>query len=180
MSDFTRAGHLFQQWFHSPAALVIAVVAALALLAGAAARWRREDLPYVPAATLLSPAERAFYHVLREAVADEYELFAKVRLGDILQVKSGVAGKRRLAAFGRISSKHADFVLCDPRTFGIVGVVELDDRSHQLPARRERDRFFDAALAVASVPIVRVPVQRRYSPEALRERLGAAFGSRTR
>ncbi len=162
-------------WFTSPAGLTVAAGLALLLVIGLVLARGRVDLPYVAAPALLTPAERAFFAVLRQAVGNDYQLFAKVRLGDILQIEPEVSGKRRFAAFGRISSKHADFVLCDARSFAVVGVVELDDRSHQRPDRQERDRFFDAALAVASVPVLRVTARRAYDARELREELQAVL-----
>ena len=150
------------------ATLVFLVVLALALVARAVVRANRPDLPYVAAPALLTAAERHFFLVLRQAVAADFQLFAKVRLGDIIEVQNGVSGKLRFAAFGRIASKHADFVLCDPRSFATTLVIELDDRSHARRDRRERDQFFDAALKVAAVPVLRVPVRRAYSPDEIR------------
>ncbi len=173
--DGARVGH----WLQSPAGLTTTAVLALLLVAAFVARGR-VDLPYVAAPALLTAAERAFFVVLRQAVGGDYQLFAKVRLGDILQVESGVSGKRRFAAFGRISSKHADFVLCDARTFAVVGVIELDDRSHQRADRRERDRFFDAAMRKSGVPVLRVTVRRSYDKQDLREELHAMFGDAQR
>lgn len=170
-----------QRWlWHLWTALPGWVAPALAIsflsgLAVAALGRRGPDVPYVAAESLLTPAERAFFLVLRQALADDYHLFAKVRLGDILQIERGVEGKRRYAAFGRISSKHADFVACDPRTFAVRGVIELDDRSHQRPDRQARDKFFDAAMAAARVPVLRVPAQRRYSSKELREQARELF-----
>ena len=46
----------------------------------------------------------------------------------------------------RVSQKHVDFVLYDPWTSGIAAVIELDDRSHDEPQRRRRDRFLNEAL----------------------------------
>ena len=155
-------------WAGLAAVLVVFVVAL--------ARRGRMDLPYVAARSLLSPAERAFFVALQRAVGGEFQMFAKVRVGDLLQVRAGVEGKRRFAAFGRISSKHADFVACDPRTFAVVGVIELDDRSHEREDRRRRDEFFDAAMRVAGVPVLRVAVQRTYEVRELREAVRAAFG----
>ena len=167
--DIQRAVHHF---LASPTGALAGIFVAVVLLAAVAARLHRgRDLPYVAADALLTPAERAFYGALRQAAGGDFVLFAKVRLGDILQIERGVEGKRRFAAFGRISSKHADFVLCDPRTFRVAVVVELDDRSHQLPTRRQRDEFFDAALAQAAVPLLRVPAARAYAVETLRTNL---------
>ena len=168
--NLTLAARLLPGWVW----IGLAVGAGLVVV-GIAVR-RGPDLPYVAAKGLLSPAERAFFVVLRRAVGEDFQLFAKVRVGDILQVRPGVEGKRRFAAFGRISSKHADFVACDPRTFAVVGVIELDDRSHEREDRRRRDEFFDAAMRVAGVPVLRVPVQRSYAVAELREAVREAFG----
>lgn len=164
--------------FAGPTGVVI-IVAALLIAAVSVARLGRPDLPYVAAPALLTAAERNFFFVLRQAVAADFQLFAKVRLGDIIQVQTGVSGKRRFAAFGRIASKHADFVLCDPRSFAASLVIELDDRSHSLPARQKRDEFFDAALKVAAVPVLRVPVRRAYAPEEIRRLVQEALGERS-
>ena len=164
-------------WLTSPDVLFVAG-ALLVLFVLRTARRGATDFPYVAAPALLTAAERAFFGVLRQAVGADYQLFAKVRLGDILQVESGVSGKRRFAAFGRISSKHADFVLCDPRTFAVVGVIELDDRSHQRPDRQERDRFFDAAMRTSGVPLLRVVAQRSYAVLELREAVRASLAAR--
>ena len=165
--------------FADRAAWAVLAVVAFVVAVGVLARMGRPDLPYVAAPALLTAAERTFFHALRQAVAQEFQLFAKVRLGDIIQVKSGVQGKRKFAAFGRIASKHADFVLCDPRSFETALVIELDDRSHLLPARQKRDEFFDAALAVASVPVLRVTVRRGYSPDEIRQQVMDALPERS-
>lgn len=163
--------------FAGPAGVGV-VVAVLLLAAVSLARLGRQDLPYVAAPALLTAAERNFFFVLRQAVAADFQLFAKVRLGDIIQVQSGVSGKRRFAALGRITSKHADFVLCDPRSFAASLVIELDDRSHALPARQKRDQFFDAALKAAAVPVLRVPVRRAYAPDEIRRLVQDALSER--
>lgn len=142
-------------------------------------RWRADDLPYVAADSLLTPAERSFFGVLQQALAPDYHVFAKVRLADIIDLQRGLSGKRRYAAFNRISAKHADFVACDPQTFRVVGVIELDDSSHRVARRQQRDRFMDSALAAASIPILRVPAQRSYSSSALREQAPVIFHSYT-
>jgi hypothetical protein len=136
---------------------------------------RPSPFPYAAAKPLLSAAERLFYSVLQRAVDDEFALFTKVRLADIICVKENVHGKRRSAAFNRIKSKHADFVLCDPDSFKVLCVIELDDRSHREHSRRQRDAFVDAALDAADVPILHVPAKRSYSVQAIREAIHATM-----
>lgn len=149
---------------------VVAIVARLVLLTS-----RRADLPYTAARSALSSAERSFHGVLRQAVGSEYEIFAKMRLADVIEVEKGISARRRYSAFGRISAKHLDFVLCERGTFRIVGTIELDDSSHQREDRRQRDAFVDAALAAAGVPILRFPARRAYSAAEIRARVFQNF-----
>lgn len=102
-------------------------------------------------------------------MGDEYRVFGKVRLADIIKV-SGVSGKARQAAFNRIQAKHLDFVLCAADDLRIRFAVELDDRSHS--ARRSRDRFVDQAMDAAGVLLHRFPAKQAYTIQAVRERLG--------
>jgi hypothetical protein len=153
--------------------LLVVVGVLSALLSGRAAT----DHPYEAYDSLLSPAERSFFGVLQQALGSEFTPLAKVRLADILRVQRGLSAQRRSAAFNRISSKHADFVLCDSKTFRVVGVIELDDKSHREETRQRRDQFIDASLAAASIPVLHVPAQRSYSISDLRTQLRSTFPS---
>ncbi len=62
---------------------------------------------------------------------------------------------RAKTALNRVASKSVDFVVIDLATGDARLVIELDDRSHDRPDRRERDALVDAALGVAGIPIAR-------------------------
>ena len=62
----------------------------------------------------LSPAERSFLDVLSQAAGDEWRVFAKVRIADVLTPAKGMSRSRWQSAFNAISAKHFDFLLCDP------------------------------------------------------------------
>ena len=145
------------------AGLVLALVAGALLLLGPP-RYQRQD-------TLFSKAELAFFRALERAVGEEYRIFAKVRLADVLTPEGRTRSRRWWRAFTKVSSKHLDYVLVDPQTSQIRLAVELDDRSHQKKARQVRDAFVTRVCAQAGVPLVRVPVQERYSRADLRTRL---------
>ncbi|HTM10065.1 MAG TPA: DUF2726 domain-containing protein, partial [Verrucomicrobiae bacterium] len=149
---------------------LVAIAAALLAFLNRLFRSPRE-YQYECQRALLSPAELSFY-VLESAVGAEYRLFAKVRLADILRVKTGLAGAAWQTAFNRIQSKHVDFLACDPRTSAIIFAVELDDSSHLLAERRSRDKFVDRAFAEIGVPIFRFAARRGYSVQEIRKAIG--------
>lgn len=122
-------------------------------------------------ATVLTPAELAFYSALAPIVHPGFMISAKVRLADLFDAR---VGKRWQTAFNKISRKHIDFVLTDPRTSRILCAIELDDRSHQRPDRIERDGFVNQLFASHRLPLLRIPFARTYSAHDLRTKLAAA------
>lgn len=122
----------------------------------------------------LSPAEAVFLRVLREATGDGALICPKVRLADLIYAPRQ---EERQAALNRVTRKHLDFVLCDDQTLRPVLAIELDDRSHARPDRRERDEFVDRVLAAVGLPLVRVPVRQSYDTRALVATLAEARAS---
>lgn len=163
-------------WFsQTPFLYILGAVLALVITARFAAVFAADRGRYCSAGVLLTGAELNFFNSLQQVVPAGCYVACKVRLADILLVGAGASRKAQCRAFNRIKSKHADFVLCDVRTFRILGVIELDDRSHLRKDRRERDEFFDAALKSASLPVLRVPARREYEIKELRTLIFSHF-----
>jgi very-short-patch-repair endonuclease len=58
----------------------------------------------------------------------------------------------------------------------IVGVIELDDKTHRRFERGIRDSLVDSALADAGIPVMRVAARQYYSPAQIREEVDKTFG----
>lgn len=138
-------------------------------------RKKPPDYPYVRQDALFTPAEQVFFRVLDQALEPHWLIFGKVRLADIIKTQDGLDRSRQRGAFNKICAKHLDFVLCRADTLTVIGVIELDDRSHERPDRKARDHFVDQALLAAGVPILHVPVTRTYNISALRKQLHQTF-----
>ena len=121
---------------------------------------------------LFSPAERSFLGMLEQVLGPEYRVFGKVRIADLIKPGNG-AGRK--TALNRIVGKHVDFVVCNARDLSIIGVIELDDKSHNEDSRQKRDAFVDSAFASAEIPITRFPVRAAYSLSASEESLRRSF-----
>ena len=115
---------------------------------------------------LFSMAENNFYQVLK-SVCTNYEIFAKVRLLDVLKPvgQNWKGGKRK------IDAKHIDYLLCSKDTFTPLLIIELDDKSHQRKDRQRRDSFVDQAVEVAGLKILHVRCQTNYNTAVLREKI---------
>ncbi|KLU02305.1 putative queD like protein [Rhodopirellula islandica] len=127
---------------------------------GAGSGKGRNDLPYRLRDNFLSAAELAFYRVLEQAVGETYSINNKVRLWDVLCVPRREDSR---TYENKISSKHIDFLLCDPSTMQPILAIELDDASHNRKDRQERDAFLDQALTAAGLAILHIKAARTYS-----------------
>ena len=137
-----------------------------------------EGVPYEPRQELFSPAERSFFGVLEQAVAGQFRVMGKIRLGDLIQPAKGFSHSQRTGAWNRIHQKHVDFVLCHPDTLAVVAVVELDDASHRRKDRSDRDAFVDKVLSTAGIPIVHFAARKGYSIQEVSAKLNEVFSLR--
>jgi hypothetical protein len=157
---------LIQNWpivAFAVGAMVIVVLALLSLRDG--------PPPYERRGVLLSPPEINFLRSLHSAVREDWLVFSKVRLGDIIKVRPKT--RKSQTWHNRIQGKHLDFVLCDYETLEVKLAIELEDGSS---AHAARDRFVYLALTGAGLPLLRVRVQEKYETAALRKDIEEALG----
>lgn len=151
--------------------IAVAALSVVAVLVVIIFLWRRRRrLRFRRQEYIFSNAEYRFFNHLVEAVGDDYLVFGKVRIADVLTPDDRLSGKAWWRAFTAISSKHLDFVLCR-QDASIVCAIELDDRSHNKPERLERDALVDAACTQAGLPLARFAVSRRYEAADIRRTL---------
>ena len=147
--------------------VIIAIIALMQMYAPP------QRLPYEARGKLVTKSELRFYKSLDKAVQDDFEIFAMVRIADLLKVEQGAANYRKW--LNKILAKHIDFVLCEPGSLQPRVCIELDDASHQRPDRIERDEFVDHAFESAGLPLVRIEVQKSYSPREVRALIDEAI-----
>ncbi len=118
---------------------------------------------------LLTQAEIAFFRVLQQAVGDQYAVFTKIRVADVLKPDRRQEKKEWRASLNRITSMHFDFVLCDPASSAIHAVIELNDSSHKDGERSARDAFLREACESAGLRLIEVEARSSYSVAKVRE-----------
>ena len=96
------------------------------------------ELPglYLLRPRFLSKAENVVYLLLKAAFP-RHEIFARVRLADVLQVKIGPQGMERLRAFRKIANQHVGFVVCD-RDMTIVAIVDSKEPDQVINPRDQK------------------------------------------
>lgn len=134
--------------------------------------------PYQKRDQFLTAAERSFYGLLKElADTNGWDLFAKVRLEDLVEVKKGT--DKLQAHRNRIKSRHIDFLICDSQTVSPIIAIELNDATHARSDRQQRDIFVSGTLEAAGLPLLVIPAQRGYDivgiSRMILERIGIAY-----
>jgi hypothetical protein len=147
--------------------LLLLVVAAFVAAMGLAFRRKRPtatgEWPVYPK-KVLTQVEQLLYQRLIRAFPDHIVL-SQVAFSQLVGVERGHNARSIWNRFNRLT---ADFVLCR-KDFGIVAVLELDDRSHDRPARHDADGRKAAILAAAGVPLHRFNVNPLPSEAELRD-----------
>jgi len=147
----------------------LVLMVAIKLLAQPSPRPRSnwDYLQYRKVEYLLSPTELEFQSALALACPDHLYICPKVRVGDVLEPKPNTIRTRQ-----KIDRKHFDWVLIDADSARIVAAIELDDRSHDLPHRRDRDLLLNDACSKAAFPLIRFPAASKYDHTEIRSTLG--------
>jgi len=128
---------------------------------------------YISRERVLTPTERSFFGALEMSLSSQYRVFPKIRLADLIEPSRGTDRRAFQSAFNRIAAKHADFTICRESDLAILGVIELDDQSHDWLDRQARDRFLAQALQSAGIPLLRIKAARGYDTVQLSNQLTA-------
>ena len=166
------AGGVINMIAHNRAAMFVAVGVFVFLFLLAMAFSRRRP-PY-RLGRFLSDNEKQFLRALDETIGDNYRVFAQVRLADLVDVGPSVSDSRRRAAMARVFGKSIDFVICDAVTLDPVAAIEVDDRTHLLARRKQRDTFVNSVFKEIGLPLLHAPARRHYTHAALSKMLTSA------
>jgi hypothetical protein len=122
------------------------------------------DEPWpVSARNLLSKREQSLYQSLAD-LYPEHKILVQVALSQLIDVDRDHPDSESIRA--RYKQLVADFVLCRS-DLSVVAVIELDDRSHEAPKRRDADARKNKVLANAGIRLVRIPAGRLPSAREL-------------
>ena len=155
-------------------AVVFITIAAIILVSlSIKGRVASPDYPYQRADALFSPAERSFYGILQRAVEKNIIIFGKVRVADVVKPRKGLSRGDWQKAFNKISSKHFDFLLCNPDDFSVICAIELNDRSHRSEKRKQRDDFLRNICKVSNIPLIQIRSSSAYVADDVKQLIAA-------
>ena len=116
---------------------------------------------YIARTHLMTPTERDVFKVLEKAYGDKYHIFCQVRVVDIIQPNASkyyAKSREYMSLFRQLSQWHFDYVLCHREGFKVFCALELDDKTHERPERKKRDRILDTACRVSGLELKRLVI----------------------
>lgn len=135
----------------------------------ATGRTEKSKYQYKRKEFFMTRAEHECYDALVAAVGEKYYIFAQVHLPTI--VDNRIKGQNWKAARSHINRKSVDFVLCDKEYIAPKLAIELGDRSHERPDRKDRDLEVERILQDAGLPLLRLENPGRFNPTELAQKI---------
>lgn len=117
--------------------------------------FRMSEYTYTKRDYLLTRTEREFFVQLYYMFKGKYLIFPQIHLTGLLNYRHGKQSAK--GAWGSIRHYSVDYVVCAP-DLSILCAIELDDRSHDRPDRRARDRAVNQLCRDAGLSLVRIAV----------------------
>ncbi len=114
-----------------------------------------------------SPSERKFYEALKDISKElDYEVFAKVRWADIVHP----VGTKKMwwSNWGKIKSKHVDFLLCEKINYTPTIAIEIDGPSHMSPKIKYRDSLESKIFNMSNIKLLRFKNKETYSSKEIK------------
>lgn len=123
---------------------------------------------------LFSPEERFFYNALRDAVGENYAIFGRVPVDELIAPRTGHTRQALPEAWEALAGRCFQFVLCGLPDLAVACAVEL--REHTLPGRKATDRGdpLKTVCEAAGLPLVRFEAGPVYEEVEIREAIGRA------
>lgn len=133
---------------------------------------KQEKFPYVEN-PILNVGEKNLYEVLKLITQDEYAVFIKIRLIDLLKIKAN--GTNWLYYKNKVIQKHIDFILCDSKSLKVKLAIELDGETHRAEKQQKKDDFKNKVLTTIGIPILRIEAKSSYNINDIQNKIKNAI-----
>jgi len=119
---------------------VVAVVVSFYVLKLAVSYVYRNEFPFNLNKRILSVDEHQFLNCLERELGDEYFIMPKMRFLDFSHLDSEANVLVQRTVTKKVGNLCADFVLCERKSFSILGVVELEKFDKTMTKREKQKR----------------------------------------
>lgn len=140
-------------------------------------KGRPSDLPAYPfsrQSAMFSTTERNLWRELSQAAGEDYCVFGKVRLADLVRVRPGLKSTEARMIQDEIGALSVDFVICRRNNLTISAAVMLTNGKRDKSRESMDSAHTEGALAAAGVPLLRLSPDKDYTVADLRTGLRRA------
>ncbi|HYE34397.1 DUF2726 domain-containing protein [Methylocaldum sp.] len=129
--------------------------------------YRKQDF-------LFSPEERIFFFALKQAVGEDYEIFGKIPVVELISLGKNEARNGAQNGFAQITDRCVDFILCSKTDLAIACALELHE--HSLSAKRQAAPAdpLRAICEAAGLPLVRIEAGPLYDAMEIKQTVASA------
>jgi len=130
--------------------------------------WRKKtsatDLQLQRRSRLLSAAERNFFECLINSLGDEFFIFTKVRMLDIVEPTPSANWIEKKTVSQRLANECLDYVLCKPNDMSIFGVIELEnfEKGTNKKMRASREKLVSDVCKTANLRLFYFDIRQDY------------------
>ncbi len=158
--------------------IMLLLVLLVVVIAAVASRFIDNSNPFQVQrkSALFSPVERSFLGLLEKAVQQDYRIMNRVKLADVLEVKSTASEKNRRSTLLKLNAKYLDYVLCDPESMKVVAVLDLVNIHNKEGHKAIPDWFVSGALDAAGLPYLRIAIKPGYTVTELQAAIATKLG----
>lgn len=128
------------------------------------------DPEYTPL-TQLSPEERGLLVALEQAITDQYRIFCKIRLDELVSMPTAHPQLQQMKPVTATSSPPVDYLVCTYPGLKPIGVVMSEDPT----AATEQRVFFRQLLVSSNIPLVTFPFKAEFTQPEVKTKLMEAF-----
>lgn len=128
--------------------------------------YRSEDF-------LFSPEERVFFLALKQAVGEDYEIFGKIPVTELISARYEGAGSRARKTLERVANQCFDFLLCSKTDLSVACALELYEHPVSGKGPAPPADPLRAICDAAGLPLVRIEAGPFYDSEEIKQTIAS-------
>ena len=115
-------------------------------------------------------SELAFYSALVEATSEDYIIFCKARVVDVIEPHHKQDTSEYKKALSHINQKHVDYLLLH-KNLKVAAAIDLDGKAHVKPNQLKSNAIKSEAFRKANVPLIRFKVGEAFDAYQIQQKI---------
>ena len=144
--------------------IVLAVLVVLSIFFVVRRKSKEINFTLQRRSRMLSPAEKKFFECLINSLGDDFYIFTKIAMLDVIEPSPGTGFLKARQIKKRLMHESLDYVLCKQFDLSIFGVIELEnfEKKKSQRAIAEREKLIDKVCKGANLRLFYFDVRQDY------------------